>query len=282
MKIKKILNNNVAIAMNEQGEEIVIMGKGLVFQKKAGDEVVEEQVEKHFYLKDKSVKDKLGKLIADIPIEHLTLAEETIHYAEQTLDKKLDETIYLTLTDHIHFAIVRQKQNINITNKLLWEVKKFYKEEYRIGLYAIGLIKEKIGINLPEDEAANIAIHIANAELHEQMSIMLDIIKIVQDILNIVKYHFIVEFDEESLVYLRFLTHVKFFAQRLLNKELVEDSDNGLFDIMKEKVPEAYECVVKIKKYIEKYYDYTVCKEEMMYLMLHINRLVQGEKGARE
>ena len=50
------------------------------------------------------------------------------------------------------------------------------------------------------------------------------------------------------------------------------------FEMMKEKVPEAYRCVVKIKKYIEKYYDYVVSKEEMMYLMLHINRLVQGDK----
>lgn len=278
MKIKKILNNNVAIAINKQGEEVVIMGKGLAFQKKVGDEVEEGQVDKHFYLKDTSVKDKLGKIIEDIPVEHLTLAEDIIQYAQSTLNKELDETIYLTLTDHIHFAIVRQQQNLMITNKLAWEVKKFYKEEYQIGLYAINLINKRININLPEDEAANIAIHIANSESHEQVAVAADIIKIVEDILNIVKYYFIVDFDEESLAYYRFLTHIKFFAQRLLNKEVMEESDDVFFEMMKEKVPEAYRCVVKIKKYIEKYYDYVVSKEEMMYLMLHINRLVQGDK----
>lgn len=278
MKIKKVLNNNAIIAINKQGEEIVIMGKGIAFQKKAGDEVEEEQIEKYFYLKDTSVKDKLGKLVQDIPVEHFTLSEEIIQYATTSLKKELDETIYLTLTDHIHFAIIRQQQNQMITNKLLWEVKKFYKEEYQIGIYAIELINKKLGIRLPEDEAANIALHIANAQAHEQMSITLDIIKIVEDILNIVKYYFIIDFDEESLAYFRFLTHIKFFAQRLLNKEVAQTSNHELFEIMKEKIPEAHECAVKIKRYIEKYYDYVVNNEEIMYLMLHINRLVQGDK----
>ena len=110
------------------------------------------------------------------------------------------------------------------------------------------------------------------------MSVTLDIIKIVEDILNIVKYYFIIDFDEESLAYFRFVTHIKFFAQRLLNKEVVEASNDELFEIMKEKIPEAHECTVKIKTYIEKYYDYVVNNDEMMYLMLHINRLVQGDK----
>ena len=278
MKIKKVLNNNAIIAINKQGEEIVIMGKGIAFQKKGGDEVEEEQIEKYFYLKDTSVKDKLGKLVQDIPVEHFTLSEEIIQYATTSLKKELDETIYLTLTDHIHFAIIRQQQNQMITNKLLWEVKKFYKEEYQIGIYAIELINKKLGIRLPEDEAANIALHIANVQAHEQMSITLDIIKIVEDILNIVKYYFIIDFDEESLAYFRFLTHIKFFAQRLLNKEVAQTSNDELFEIMKEKIPEAHECAVKIKRYIEKYYDYVVNNEEIMYLMLHINRLVQGDK----
>ena len=92
------------------------------------------------------------------------------------------------------------------------------------------------------------------------------------------KYYFIIDFDEESLAYFRFLTHIKFFAQRLLNKEVAQTSNHELFEIMKEKIPEAHECAVKIKRYIEKYYDYVVNNEEIMYLMLHINRLVQGDK----
>lgn len=279
MKIKKVLNNNVAIVVDQYDEEIVIMGKGLVFQKKAGDTIDETMIEKSFVLDDKSVNDKLGKLVSDIPMEHLTIAEMIITHAEAALNKKLDETIYLTLTDHIHFAIVRQQQNINIANKLLWEIKKFYKEEYQIGLYAIGLIKDKLGVTLPEDEAGSIAIHIANALAHEEMPVMLDIIKVVEEILNIVKYYFIVDFDEESLPYLRFLTHIKFFAQRLVTNDIVKSSDDSLFEIMKDKCPEAYKCTEKIKKYIEKYYSYAISKEEMVYLMLHINRLVQEEKN---
>lgn len=278
MEIKKILNNNVAIVTDRKGNEIVVMGKGLAFHKKIGDFIEETAIEKSFILDDKTINDKLGRLISEIPLEHLAISEDIIHYAEEVLGKKLDETIYLTLTDHIHFAIVRQKQNIVITNKLLWEIKRFYKQEYQIGLHALEMIKKRLGVILSEDEAGSIAIHIANAQTYEEMSTTVNMIKIMQDILNIVKYHFIIDFDEESLVYFRFLTHIKFFAQRLLNSDSVGSDDDTLYEIIKMKCPEAFECTEKVKTYIKKYYEYDITNEEMVYLTMHINRLIGNDK----
>lgn len=219
-----------------------------------------------------------GRQGKTIPLEHVAVADEIIKYAEVELGKELDEKSWLAFRDYVHFAIRRCEQNINMQNKLIWEIKRFYKEEYKIGCHALQLIKERIGIMLPADEAGNIALHIANALAHEEMPIVEEMLKVMHDILNIVKYYFIIEFDKESLVYFRFLTHIKFFAQRLVNNETFEGTDDSLFDIVKEKYPDAYECTKKIEVYINKYYTYNITREEMVYLIMHINRLVNSER----
>ena len=101
---------------------------------------------------------------------------------------------------------------------------------------------------MPEDEAATIAMHILNGELEQDMPEIVSMIKVTEEILKIVKYHFNIEFDEESINYYRFLTHLKFFTQRLFNENYYEDYDNELFDMMSMKYHESYECVKKIKK----------------------------------
>ena len=41
---------------------------------------------------------------------------------------------------------------------------------------------------------------------------MVDIMKLVKEITNIVKYQMGLDFDEESVYYYRFITHLKFFC----------------------------------------------------------------------
>lgn len=99
---------------------------------------------------------------------------------------------------------------MHIKNGLLLETKHLYKEEYDIGLEALNMICEHFGIILPEDEAGFIALHIVNAELNEEMPVLKNITKVMQEILTIVKYHFKLEINENSLIFYRFLTHLKF------------------------------------------------------------------------
>ena len=55
--ILKVINNNVVSALDESGEEIVVMGKGVGFAKKPGTPVDEGRIEKRFFL-EHSVKEK--------------------------------------------------------------------------------------------------------------------------------------------------------------------------------------------------------------------------------
>lgn len=273
MKIKKVLNNNAVTVIDENNKEIVVMGLGIAFQKKAGEELEEEKIERIFTLHNKEVSEKLKNLISEIPVKYVEVCEEIKKYAEDKLDKKLNENIYLTLTDHISFALTRHKQGLDLKNPMVWEIKRFYRQEYSIGLKSLEIIKEKLDVDLLEDEAASIALHIVNAQLNEEMPNVVNITNIIQEILNIIKYHFKIDFDEESLIYHRLITHLKFFAQRIVNDKLARSDDDDLYFIVKKKYPEPYECSEKIKVYIEKNFSFRLTHEEMTYLIIHIQRI---------
>lgn len=274
MKIKKVLNNNAVTVINDNNEEIVVMGLGLAFKKKSGDELEEERIERIFTLENKEVSEKLKNLISEIPIKYVEISEEIINYAEKQLDKKLNENIYLTLTDHISFAISRHEQGLDIKNPMAWEIKRFYKEEFLIGVKALQVIKDKLEVDLLQDEAASIALHIVNSQLNENMTNIIDITNIIHEILNIIKYHFKIEFNEESLNYHRLITHLKFFAQRMLNDKSPRSDDDYLYNIVKNKYYGANNCAERIKNYVKKTYDFTITNEEMTYLIVHIQRVV--------
>ena len=96
MLINKVLNNNVITVINEADEEVVVMGRGIAFQKKKSDKVDEGKIEKIFVLKNNSINDKLLELVEDIPADILEISEKVIKYAEEKLGAKLNENIYLT------------------------------------------------------------------------------------------------------------------------------------------------------------------------------------------
>lgn len=273
--ISKVINNNVVSAYDDEQHELVIMGRGIAFQKKSGDPIDEERIEKVFSIQNKDISEKFKTLLYDIPIEYMQVCEAIIDHARTTLNKNLNDSIYVTLTDHITFAIERHQKGMDIKNALLWEIKRLYKEEFMCGIEAIRIIQDKLSIHLPEDEAGFIAMHIVNAELNEEMPNVIQITKLIQDILNIVKYHFQIDLDEESLNYFRFVTHLKFFGQRLFNETQMENQNEFLYEVVKEKNTAAFQCAEKINDYVQKEYNRSLIEDEMLYLTLHIDRVIK-------
>ena len=190
--------------------EIIVLGKGIGFQKHNGDLINEVKVEKIFRLSEPA-RSKFEKLVEEIPYEYVSYTDEIVREATETLGMELNKNIYITLTDHLHFAIERYRRNITFQNALLWEIKRFYSREYEVGLKAVELLKEREGVALSVDEAAFIALHIVNAEMDINLSRTLSVPGMIKDLLNIVRYTFHVDLDEEGLSYERFVTHLKFF-----------------------------------------------------------------------
>ncbi|WP_294609972.1 BglG family transcription antiterminator LicT [uncultured Gilliamella sp.] len=273
MKVHKILNNNVVVTLDPKGNELIVTGRGVGFKKHEGDLIDPKLIEKKFSLSNKETLPKFAELLSEIPINVLTASEIIINHAKQFLDGKLQDSIYISLTDHIHFAIERHKQGFDIPNNFLWETKKFYPKEFQIGLYALKIIKERLSVELPEDEAGFITFHIINAQLNDTMPNIVNMTKIMREILNIVKYHFNFEYDEESLSYQRFVTHLKFFAQRILNPGKPSKQDDSLYELIRQKYAQSYHCTKQIDLHLIQQYQHPLSDEESMYLTMHIERL---------
>ena len=108
-------------------------------------------------------------------------------------------------------------------------------------------------------------------ELYNKVEDIYDITKKIQDILSIVKYTYNIELNDNSLNYERFVTHLRFFFKRLKDRELAEDKDDFLLKQVKNKYKNAYNCMLKIEKYL----NVELTDEEKLYLTLHIQRVTQ-------
>lgn len=278
MKITRIINNNVICAVNARRQELMLLGSGIGFQKKKGDEVDENKIEKEFFLKSKNVTGKLYALLAQIPMEYIRVSDSIIQYAKEMLGKELNENIYLTLTDHISFAVARYNQGLSFSNALLWEIKKFYSAEFRIALKALDMINKEFNVELPEDEAGSIALHIVNAELGSEMEETMKITQLIQKVLNLIRYQYKIHFNEDSLHYTRLVTHLKFFAYRLFSNNIIESNDIDFQDIIKAKYKDEYQCSLKIAELIRRDYGKELTEEELVYLTVHIKRVTKVEK----
>lgn len=273
MKIDKIINNNIVSTIEADGKEVVIMGRGLGFGMKPGKEIPEGKIEKVFRLDSQNSTDKFKELLANLPLEHIQASTEIINYAKSVLNRRLNQSIYITLTDHINFAIERFKEKMMFTNPLLNEIKTFYKEEYLIGEYAVALIERRIGITLPVDEAGFIALHIVNAEYNTAMRDTIDITTLIQNVVKIVKEYFSMDLDETSLNYQRFVTHLRFLAQRIIGGEMLNSENPEFNQLISQMYPEEYACSLKLKDYIQVTYHHDVTEEETAYLAVHIKRI---------
>lgn len=271
--IEKVINNNIISAYEKSGAEVIVMGRGIGFKKKQGEVVPADQISKIFRIKSRTLTEQFKELLANMPLERVRISDEIISHAKDHLKLKRNQSIYVTLTDHINFAIERVSQGIEPQNALLWEIKRFYPQEFQLGIYALELIHDRLGILLPEDEAGFIALHFVNAEYGTDIRDAVKFPDQMQAIVDIVERDLGILLDESSLHYERFMTHIKFLIQRIYRKELLSSEDRELSLLMQRKYPREYQCSVKVAEYIMQATGSRLSEEEIMYLSVHIRRV---------
>ena len=271
--IEKVINNNIISAYEKSGAEVIVMGRGIGFKKKQGEVVPADQISKIFRIKSRTLTEQFKELLANMPLERVRISDEIISHAKDHLKLKLNQSIYVTLTDHINFAIERVSQGIEPQNALLWEIKRFYPQEFQLGIYALELIQDRLDILLPEDEAGFIALHFVNAEYGTDIRDAVKFPDQMQAIVDIVERDLGILLDESSLHYERFMTHIKFLIQRIYRKELLSSEDRELSLLMQRKYPREYQCSVKVAEYIMQATGSRLSEEEIMYLSVHIRRV---------
>lgn len=274
MITKKILNNNLVLALDQNNREHIVMGKGIGFTNTVGKKLRETNIEKVFILKDEKNMRLYIELLENNLGKNIQFITEIIKKINDKMGNKLDEKIYITLADHLIFAIERYKNKIILQNKMLWEIKQFYPVEYNIAFEALLELNNYFNIDLPDEEAGNIAFHIVNAQTKKlNMENTLSNIKMLKDIFNIIQIFYRKKIDVTSLNYSRFVTHLQFFIERVTNNQMLETNDSFLYNQAASEYPEALKCSLRIKEYIKLSLNIEITNEELLYIIMHIIRI---------
>lgn len=278
MKVSQILNNNVAIVSRGKNE-VIVYAKGLAFRKKVGQTIKETEIEKTYVLDSNDMLEHFSYLLANSDPNHITLVNQIIEFGEKQLTEKSNDYLSLTLLDHIEFALKRAAKGQFIRSPLTWEVKKFYPQHFDIGLYALNLINQQFNLHFPEDEAVSIGLHFVNLqEDKNNLDSTIRSMESLRDILSIIQYHFKIKLDEKSMNYMRLMTHLQYFIQRVQTDKIYDESDLVLNTQIKMLYTDAYDCIQKIKVYIQEKYECVISIDEETYLMLHIHRVTNRSK----
>ena len=273
MKITKIFNNNIVAATTPEKKEAIITGNGVGFGVKIGDVLNESKISKCYIMKNVK-KDRLYQVLESTPVLYLEIAEAIVDRAKQTLAKDVNDSVLAGLTDHINFAIERHKQGNYLPNLIQPEIKLLYPKEFEVGKWAVRYIHAKTGVRLTNDEAGYIAIHILNAttQVDEDIGHLLTFIK---DVTDVVEEVFMITLNKESFDYYRISAHLRFFYQRMNQKQQELQDVEDMYQLLLQKHKKMARFIKTLDEMLWEDYDYTCNMSEHVYLMMHILRILQ-------
>lgn len=281
MRIVKGINNNAALAVDENGKELVVFGRGVGFPSSEHELKDASVIVKRFYDVDTS----LLTMVASLPEDVLALSADIVDAAHAELGCKLNPNLTFTLADHLAFAIERTREGIELDNPLAAQIGLVYPRETAIGKQAIALVCARTDVELPAAEAHAMALHLVNAEADAKdgssMGLVIKSTRIIEDIIGIVESFLGATIDRESYPYMRFTTHLRFLIGRLQNQEAPDadtaESASVLFERIATDFPKAAECAKEINAYLIREFDWCCSNEELLYLVLHTNRFISGQ-----
>lgn len=272
--IKRVLNNNAVLAKDGHNQTLVALGSGIAFQRKAGQVILEDKIEKAFYPKDEDTTNSISETLAQLDPMYIELSDQIISEATGSSGKKLSDDIYVSLPDHLQFAVERLKKGIVIQNKLTVETMQTYPDEFQLGKRALNYLSEKTGLAFPNDEATNIAMHLITAEEGDILENTEETIELINKFLKIISEMLDKKFDSNSVSYYRLVTHLKFFVQRIKKRqrqELLADKD--LYEMIIRNYHKEYVIAQRIAGIVMNNFSYQVNDDEIMFLTIHIHRV---------
>ncbi|MBE7097916.1 glucose PTS transporter transcription antiterminator GlcT [Bacillus cereus] len=276
LEIKKVLNNNVIIASHPEHGEVVVIGKGIGFGKKAKDVLEQEQIEKMFVLKNERDREQYKLLVPHVSEKLIELMNDIMFYIQEKAKSPLNEHIHIALTDHISFAIKRLKQGLTIDNPFLVETKMLYPEEYEIAEGVVDLLNSRLQITLPEGEIGFIALHIYSSLTNSDLSSVNQNSRLIAQLVSLIETNLQITLDQESIHYLRLIRHLQYAIERVKKGEKVEESQS-FADLLKAEYPVCYNLAWKLVKVMQKELQLPVYEAESIYLTMHLQRLVKAE-----
>lgn len=278
LRVIKKINNNVAICIDNSGKELVAFGNGIGFPKTPYNLTNLSKVERTFY----GVSPEYMGLLSEIPLSVFSISAQIVDYSTTLITSKMSPNIVFTLSDHINFMIKRYKKHLNVPIPELNNLNYLYPDEFRVGRFGLKLINEELNLHLKKGEIVGIALHFINAEEERPEKKSVSESQILSDCLDIIEHFYKIHISRNGFNYSRFSTHLQFLMKRLQDGSKLYSKNSELLKPLKSKYPKAYECSLLIEQKLEKSFDTKLSEEEIVYLILHINRLQVREKNNKE
>lgn len=274
MEVLKVFNNNVVLASDDAGREVVLTGRGLGFGVKAGSTVDRTRIQQTFVPDATHDTDQLSAFLTEIPPEHLAVAAEILALAQRDLSMTFAQAMIIPLADHLSFAIKRVRQHIVVEYPLRAEVAHLYPKELRVARDAVALARERTGVDLPADEAIPIALHFVNAMFAtDDLSRTFQMTEVFRQVFGVLESAYQRSFDPEGINAARFMTHLRYFFVRVdADRQLVENP-TSFTSTIKQSFPEAYQCAERVQSLLELRLGKPITPDEVVYLTLHVARL---------
>lgn len=269
--VKKVLNNNVIIAICNC-EEMILVGKGIGYNVKKGSQVANSKIENIFINKDDAINKNYGNLLKIIDNNIVGISEEIIHMCEKKLKLKFNESIHVSLPDHINFAIRRLEKGVKIENPFLQEMKVLFVNEYNLAEQALELINERLNVNLPKDEIGFITLHIRASINSTEVGQTFDYTRKIGEIMQLISKLLKKKFVKNSLEYARTVTHINFMVERIKNNKPIK---NYLLENIKKEMYNEYDIGIKVAIKMEQLFSISVPEDEIGYIALHLRRLTE-------
>lgn len=274
MKVIKKINNNVVVCLDNNGHELIAFGKGLGFQKTPYELTDLSLITRTFY----GANSQYYALLDEIPGVVFEVSAKIVDYAKTEIKADFTPNLVFTLADHINFAIERYKKNISIKYPLAYDLESYYEKEMEISRKAVKLIESAFNVKIPEGEESSIAIHLINAEgSNENLQKVSETDKMIADITRIIETHFGQPINKKTFNYSRFATHVQYLLKRREDQQSISSENSEMFASFKGKYPRTYQCVLEISEYFKRELNWETSEEELLYLMIHINRMCSRE-----
>lgn len=275
MKVLRVFNNNIVATRTDDNKDAIAQGAGIGFQKKPGDTIDAEKIERMYYILDEHMS-KFNELFDQTPIEYFQIAEMIMEEVKKQLHVNLSNKIVIALTDHIYFAVQRQQEGVQLPNLMISEIRTMYRDEYKLALWSLNIIEQITGIRLDEDEAGYITMHIVNATMQSTTDKTTSILLFTKGVLDVIRQEFNIKLDPDQLDAARLMTHLKFLAQRIFQGESSELNEvEDMYDLLIKKDDRLKNCIINVTTYIEQTFNYTLSRQEQVYLMIHLLKVVK-------
>ncbi len=277
MKAIRRFNNNVVLCVDDSGQEVVVFGKGVGFHE-LPYEIDLKMIEKSYY----GIENRYMEMINSLSETALEISKKALDLCRSTLVGDINPNLLFTMADHIDFVVERYNKSLRINMPLYYDFENLHPMEFQISRKILKMIEESFKIRLPKEETVGIGMSIINSE-YDSISNQpnSDTNEIIEEITGIIEKEFEIKIERDSGNYARYMSHMQYLMERVHNKKVESSMNIKLYQAIMEEYPKASECANEISDYLIRRKRYKLNQDELLYLIIHINRLCSREECYR-